>query len=79
MEIKEEVFDIIAKPNAKKTELLGYDNEQNAYRINVKAAPEQGKANLEIIKFFSKNLKIRVKIVKGLTNKRKTLKKIQNF
>ena len=67
-------FKIIVKPNSSKNEITGFDNEKNAYRVNIKAPAEKGKANKEIIKFFSRLLKKRVEIVKGKTSKEKILK-----
>jgi len=63
---------IIAKPNSKKTEITGYDEEKKALKVNVKAPAEKNKANIEIIKYFSKLLKRKVKI-KGLSSKEKLL------
>lgn len=74
MNIKEKTFKIIVKPNSPKTEIKYYDKEKQAYRVNVRAQPEKGKANIEIIKYFSKLLKKKVKIVKGLKNKEKIIK-----
>jgi len=74
MEIKEKIFKIIVKPNASKNEVLGYDDVRKAYLVSIKAKPEQNKANIEIIKFFSKVLKKKVKIIKGLKGKEKTIK-----
>lgn len=73
MEIKESLFKIIVKPNSSRNEILGYDKERQAYRINIKAKPEDNKANIEIIKFFSKLLKKRVRIVKGFKSKEKVI------
>jgi len=74
MEIKEKIFKIIVKPNASKNEVLGYDDVRKAYLVSIKAKPEQNKANIEIIKFFSKVFKKKVKIIKGLKGKEKTIK-----
>ena len=63
---------IIVKPNSKKTEIMGYDEQRKALRLSVKAPAEKNKANLEIIKYFSKILKKQVKI-KGLSSKEKLL------
>jgi len=41
--------------------------------VNIKAKAEQNKANIEIIKFFSKLLKKRVRIIKGLKSREKIL------
>ena len=57
MEFKENIA-IIVKPNSSKNELIGFDKDKNAYKVNIKASPENNKANIEIIKFFSKLSKI---------------------
>lgn len=65
---------IIVKVNARKTQLLGYDKEREAFRFEVKAKPEQGKANLEIEKYFSKLFTKPVRIVSGKTGKIRILR-----
>lgn len=65
---------LIVKPNSNKNELIGFNKEKDAYIVRIKTKPEKGKANIEIIKFFSKLLKKRVKIIKGLKSKEKILK-----
>ncbi len=70
--IKNNQLKIIVKPNSPKTEII--KPEKDTLRINVKASPEKGKANKEIIKFFTKLLKRKVKITKGLKSKEKILK-----
>ena len=74
MEIKENPFKIIVKPNSPKNEVLGYDVERKAYRVNIKAKPEDNKANIEVIKFLSKFFKKRARIIKGLKSKEKIIK-----
>ncbi|MBL7147544.1 MAG: YggU family protein [Nanoarchaeota archaeon] len=74
MQIKEDVFKIIVKPNSAKNEIVKFDNERKAYRVNIKEKAEDNKANIEIIKFFSKLLKKKVKIIKGLKSKEKIIK-----
>jgi len=61
---------IKVKLNQPKTEIL---EKKDIWKLNLKAKPEQGKANLEIIKFFSKMFKKRVKIIRGLKSKNKIL------
>ncbi|MFH1839704.1 MAG: DUF167 domain-containing protein [Nanoarchaeota archaeon] len=73
MEIKLPIK-IIVKTNSKKTQILGYDKERKAYKVEVKAPPEKNKANTEIEKYFSKLLKQKVKIISGKTSKTKLLK-----
>lgn len=72
--IKDSSLKIIVKPNSKKNEILNYDKNKKALRVTIKAPPKNNKANLEIIKFFSKLTKKQVKIIKGLTSKEKLLK-----
>ncbi|MBI2130094.1 DUF167 domain-containing protein [Candidatus Woesearchaeota archaeon] len=69
-----EKIKIIAKPNSSKTEIICYDQEKGALRLNVKAHPEENKANIEIIRFFKRLLKKDVKIIYGLKDKEKTIK-----
>ena len=72
--IKNNSLKIIAKTSSPKTEKASWDKEKNALRVNVHAEPEKGKANREIIKFFSKLTKKKVKIASGLTSKQKLLR-----
>ena len=74
MKIDEESFKVIVKPNSAKNEIVKLDKERKAYRVNIKEKAEDNKANIEIIKFFSKLLKKKVKIIKGLKSKEKVLK-----
>jgi len=73
MKIKENMFRVIVKTNCSKNELLGFDKEKNAYRVSIKEKPENNKANIEIIKFLSKKLGKKVRIVNGLKSKLKTI------
>ena len=68
----EKVFELKVKPNAAKTVIT--KEEGNIIHLNVKAPPEKGKANQEIIKFFAKKHKAAVMIVKGWSSKKKTIK-----
>jgi uncharacterized protein (TIGR00251 family) len=67
-------FKIIVKPNSPKNKIIDFDKDKNAYRVEIKAKPEGGKANLEIIKFFTKRFKKKVKIIKGLHSRAKVLR-----
>ncbi|MBW3015400.1 DUF167 domain-containing protein [Candidatus Woesearchaeota archaeon] len=71
--IKENKLKIIVKTNSPKTEITGYDKEKEAIKLNVHAQPEKGKANLEIIKFFKKQLKKDIRIISGFKSKEKLL------
>ena len=56
MEIKDEIFKVIVKPNSTKNELLGYDEEKQAYIISIKEKAEDNRANIALIRFLSKTL-----------------------
>lgn len=72
MDLKGKVT-IIVKANSPKSGIAGFDENKQAYKINIKAPPEKGKANLEVIKFFKKLTKKNVKILSGLKSREKTL------
>ena len=72
--IKNNRLKIIVKPNSPKNQIIKYDSDKQALRVNIKALPESGKANLEVVKFFSKLLKKKVDIITGLKSKQKVLK-----
>ena len=65
---------IKVKANSENTEIIGYDDAGKIVIVNVAARPEGNKANFEIIKYFSRLLKKKVRIKSGLTGKEKVLK-----
>ena len=65
---------VVVRPNSSKNEILGYDDARKAVKIAVKAPAEDNKANIELIKFVSKQIGHKVKISSGLTSKEKLLK-----
>ena len=71
--IKNNKLKIIVKPNSSKNEIRVWDNSKQALKVNIKAIPDKGKANKEIIKFFSKLLKKKISIISGLKSKEKLL------
>lgn len=71
--VKNNRLSVIVKPNAKKTEILEYDENKKAVKIAIAAEPEDNKANKELIRFVSKQLKKKVLVERGLTSKEKTL------
>jgi len=72
--IKEGRLRILAKPNAKKTEITGYDEERDAVKISIKAPPEDNKANRELLKFVQKTLHKKAEFVSGMTSKLKIIR-----
>lgn len=73
MNIKGSRFKVIVKPKSRENKIEGFDQERNAYRISIKAMPENNKANVEVIKLLSKLLKKKVKIISGLKSREKTV------
>jgi uncharacterized protein (TIGR00251 family) len=68
------LVDIEVSPNASKFEITGYNTWRERIEIRIKAVPQKGKANKEIIKEFSKLTKNDVVIISGLKSHQKTLK-----
>lgn len=63
-------------PKSPKTEFVE-KMADNTYKIRLKAAPEKGKANQELIAFLAKSLKLDkadIKIISGHTDPRKLIK-----
>jgi len=58
-------------PNASKNEIIS--NKNDVLKVKLKAVPQKGKANEELLKFLKKKLGIKARIVKGLTSREKTL------
>ena len=71
--IKNNSLRIIVKPNASKSEILGYDEARQAVKVAIAAPPDKGKANKEVIKLFSKLLKRKIEIKSGLKSREKIL------
>ena len=69
--IKNNKLDISVKPNSAKNEIIGWDENKKRLIIKIKAVPEKGKANKEIINYLSKILKKKISIVKGSRIKKK--------
>ena len=61
------------KTNANKTEVLDYDREHNVLKIAVKALPDSGKANKELLRFLKKETKRSCSIRSGATSKKKLI------
>jgi len=73
---KEVYFRVKVLPGAGKTEFLDKMSD-GTIKIAVKAAPENGKANQELIKFLATELGVRkyqVKIISGLAERIKLIK-----
>ena len=71
--IKGGSFCVLVKANAKRTELLKFDEEKKVWRIAVAAPREENKANQELVRFLTKMVKKPVRIKSGLTSKQKVI------
>jgi len=67
------LIDVTVSPNAKRTEVVGYNQWRKAIEVRVKSPPKGGKANTELIEFFRQIFRCDVVIVKGQTSTQKTL------
>ena len=72
--IQNNFLSIIVKTNSNETKITCYDENKKALKLNVASLPIEGKANIEIIKFFKKEYKMNVEIKSGKTSKEKLLK-----
>jgi len=73
MEIEEHTFKAIIKPNSRENKIICFDKEKDAYVLSIKAKAEDNKANIELIRFLSKELGKRVRIKSGLRSKTKII------
>ena len=69
--IKNNRVSIRVIPNASKTEVREITTE--SVKIAVAAPPDKNKANLELIKFFKKEFKLKVQIVSGEKSRSKVV------
>ena len=69
--IKQGKLSVKVKANASKTRITAYEP---VLCVDVAAPPEQHKANIELLKFFQRELKKPVKLLVGATSKRKVFK-----
>jgi uncharacterized protein (TIGR00251 family) len=67
--------DIKAVPGASKSEIAGIQADR--LRIRVAAAPEDGKANTELIAFFAKRLDCSKKVINLVSGEKSRLKTLE--
>jgi uncharacterized protein (TIGR00251 family) len=67
------VLRVYAKPGKKKSAIVGFDESKHAIVVEIGAPAEDNKANVELVKFISKNLKMNVVMKSGFTSKEKVL------
>jgi len=64
-------LDIKVQPNSGRQDIQKIT--EGSYKVFLRKPPEDNKANGELIKFLKKHFKAEVKIIKGLTSKRKLI------
>ena len=69
MEVKFPV-EVRVKTNCNRNNLFV---KEGKYFLELNAKPKNNEANMELIKFFSKEFKIKVKIIRGLKSKNKLI------
>ncbi|HLG24931.1 MAG TPA: DUF167 domain-containing protein [Candidatus Nanoarchaeia archaeon] len=72
-EFKKNKFKVIVKPNSRETKILDFDSLNQAYIISLKSAPENNKANIELLKFISRLTGKKARIARGLKSKEKII------
>lgn len=72
---EENTFTIKVIPRAKKTEFVGMLDD-GSYKIRLRAVPEDGKANEELLRFLEDETGEKWEIVGGWTSSRKKVKNI---
>ena len=63
-------FQVTVKPGAKEDKIF---KGAEGYTVSLKAQAQEGKANAALVKLFWKELKWRVRIVRGVTSRKKLL------
>jgi uncharacterized protein (TIGR00251 family) len=71
--IREGSIKVFVKPGKKKTKIISFDDVKKALIIEVGAPAEDNKANVELVKFLSRQLKKRLIIKSGFTSKEKII------
>ena len=71
--IKKRELCVRVRTRCVKTEVLGFDESHDAVVVGVKAVPEKGKANEELVRFLSKKLKKKVVLKSGGRSRTKIL------
>lgn len=64
---------VIVNANSNQNKLREFDDVKKAYKVDISAPAQNNKANLEIIKFFSKLSGKKVRLISGKTSKLKTI------
>jgi uncharacterized protein (TIGR00251 family) len=71
--IKNKKLAVRVKPNAKKTEVIEFDKDKHLLNIAIKAPADKNLANIELLKFLTKETGKKARIRFGLTSKEKII------
>lgn len=66
-----DLLEVRVIPNSSRTELK---EENGKLKLYLKSVPEKNKANSELVKFFKKNLGLKIEIISGKRSRGKVLK-----
>jgi hypothetical protein len=69
-----QTFSVVAKPNSRKSEVIGWNSEKKELKVAIAAHAEHNKANVELLKFLRKISGRSAEIVSGLKSKRKIIR-----
>jgi len=69
--IKDGCLNLRVTPHSSRTELV---EEEGKLKLYLQAVPDKNKANLELIKFFKKELGLKVEIKSGMKSRDKILR-----
>lgn len=73
--MKEETLTVKVTPKSSKTEIIGWEN--TILKVRLKAVPEKGEANDELIRLLSKHFKVpqsHITIIRGHKSRTKVVK-----
>ncbi|MFH1587928.1 MAG: DUF167 domain-containing protein [Candidatus Diapherotrites archaeon] len=68
------IIELQATPNAKEFSVQGFDSWNKLLKVKIKAVPEKGKANKELLKELSNLFECKVELIKGTKSRKKTIK-----
>ena len=70
-EIKGKLLKVKVKPGSKENSVESWDKETQTLFVRLKAAPEKGKANSELLKFLKRELCIDARLKSGFASREK--------
>ncbi|MFH1064843.1 MAG: DUF167 domain-containing protein [Candidatus Woesearchaeota archaeon] len=71
--INNNILKVVVKPNAPKTEVIGWDENKQMLRIAVAAVPDKDKANTELLKFLKRQTGKRCELKAGARSREKVI------